>query len=740
MSCLSISPDIAKTARPGAGRWLVLSLCLGLWLPVAPGALADTVPNLLPCRFPVAAPGDGSGQPGDIFVCELATGATAVVADPADGSPPASFSDDGRYTAYSSADDWLVPDDHNGVADVFVADTQTGAILRASVASDGTEADGASTAPGLAGSGGFVAFRSAASNLVAGDKNGIPDLFVHDLSTHATQRLGAGLGAPPFGQHEAWPAYSIDGRYLALRRDGLARWAATYGALSAAVLADKAARPVVAQASPAVALAAAFVDLEVTDFVLEPQPAAPARVGQLLYYTVRAFNLSDAINATNVEMNIALGDVTIVKKPAYCLNPQAGNMRCVLGTLPAFNYIDVPIDVLPTQAGTLSPSATVKADQTDPNAPSSKTASIVVQAASADLAVTLTPQVATARVGDTVRYDFTAMNSGSATANNVVLTMDLGTLANVSIPPECTQQNGQMRCVFPHLPASTTPPIASYILGRITTAGPQAVSISIKAQETDPNPANNTAAPKLAAGPASADLKLTFTASPNPAKVGDQVSFLATIINNGPSPATDVVFTLDPKTVLGLQPSAACALNGDRLECQWPRLEVGQPLAGTFVGRASVAGTLAATASIRAAEAAPVTAAAVAAGQGAAFVPGNVAITQKATAKKPKVGKKLTITLIARNKDAVQANNVVAMSILPPEVGYVAVGPGCSYAPQDRAMLCAFGSLRKGQSRQAKFKITPKQPGPFVNRVYVGGDLVDSSPGDNANSLRFVAK
>jgi hypothetical protein len=60
-----------------------------------------------------------------------------------------------------------------------------GQFVRLSVSTAGVEANGASAQPAIDDSGRYVAFRSAASNLVAGDTNGVDDIFVRDRDTDA---------------------------------------------------------------------------------------------------------------------------------------------------------------------------------------------------------------------------------------------------------------------------------------------------------------------------------------------------------------------------------------------------------------------------------------------------------------------------------------------------------------------------------------------------------------------------
>jgi Tol biopolymer transport system component len=96
---------------------------------------------------------------------------------------------DGRFVAFQSAASNLVPDDTNGTADVFVRDRLTGKTERASVNSEGEQGNGWCEDPFISADGRYVVFRSMASNLVADDTNGSWDVFVHDRLTGRTERV-----------------------------------------------------------------------------------------------------------------------------------------------------------------------------------------------------------------------------------------------------------------------------------------------------------------------------------------------------------------------------------------------------------------------------------------------------------------------------------------------------------------------------------------------------------------------
>src|SRR4051794_11395163 len=110
----------------------------------------------------------------------------------------------GARVAFDSDAKNLVPGDTNGDTDVFVRDAKTGTTTRVSVSSSGAQAHGNSLVPAISANGRFVAFQSNADNLVPGDTNFRTDVFVHDLRTGATALVsqaadGGPADGPSFG-------------------------------------------------------------------------------------------------------------------------------------------------------------------------------------------------------------------------------------------------------------------------------------------------------------------------------------------------------------------------------------------------------------------------------------------------------------------------------------------------------------------------------------------------------------
>jgi Tol biopolymer transport system component len=179
-------------------------------------------------------PGDTNAEE-DIFLYDRQTGLTERVSVDSAGDQANGLSGnwwgiavslDGRYVAFASAASNLVPGDTNGMEDIFVHDRQTGITERVSVDSAGNQANGWSEGVAMSDDGRYVAFVSAASNLVPGDTNvceawgtpSCPDIFVHDRQTGVTERVSVdsvGIQANGSSGFIGFPVgISADGRYV----------------------------------------------------------------------------------------------------------------------------------------------------------------------------------------------------------------------------------------------------------------------------------------------------------------------------------------------------------------------------------------------------------------------------------------------------------------------------------------------------------------------------------------------
>lgn len=163
-----------------------------------------------------------------VYVRDLLLGTTEIVSVDSSGVPGNDFSDcqaisaDGRFVAFRSQASNLVPDDTNGVTDIFVHDRVLGTTQRVSVSSSGEQGNAEIyyTPTSLSADGRYVAFGSTASNLTPHDVNGhSEDVFVRDVVAGTTELVSADAFGDSGNGWSIDPAISADGRYVAFRSE-----------------------------------------------------------------------------------------------------------------------------------------------------------------------------------------------------------------------------------------------------------------------------------------------------------------------------------------------------------------------------------------------------------------------------------------------------------------------------------------------------------------------------------------
>jgi uncharacterized repeat protein (TIGR01451 family) len=169
---------------------LQAALVSGVALPYATAWGAETT------RVSVSSGGGQSNEPG--------------------GSQDSVISADGRFVVFSSFASNLVAGDTNGTGDIFVRDRATNQTTRVSVNSSGVQGnDYSGRKMAISANGRYVAFVSKASNLVAGDTNGAEDVFVRDRWANLTTRVSVSSAGAQGTERSQDPAISADGRYVA---------------------------------------------------------------------------------------------------------------------------------------------------------------------------------------------------------------------------------------------------------------------------------------------------------------------------------------------------------------------------------------------------------------------------------------------------------------------------------------------------------------------------------------------
>ncbi|MBK1839465.1 PD40 domain-containing protein [Azospirillum sp. YIM B02556] len=157
--------------------------------PLGTPALSADGNTLVFARYndvPADVPG-GMQTRTDLVVRNMGSGAETLfeVSGYVDLSAPIDLSADGRFVLFSRIQG----------GSVNILDTATGAVELVSAAADGTAANGISSAVKFSADGRSVVFSSTATNLDAGDTNGVADFYVKNLDSGAVRRITAADGS-----------------------------------------------------------------------------------------------------------------------------------------------------------------------------------------------------------------------------------------------------------------------------------------------------------------------------------------------------------------------------------------------------------------------------------------------------------------------------------------------------------------------------------------------------------------
>ncbi|HET6562239.1 MAG TPA: hypothetical protein VFG72_10210 [Marmoricola sp.] len=165
---------------------------------------------------------DDTNESTDAFVRDRLTGTTERISIRSNGRQAndqtwvgIAMSRSGRFVAFESAATNLVARDGNRRVDVFVRDRRHGTTSRISVASSGKEARADSRVADMSARGRLILFSSSASNLVARDANRAVDVFIHNRHTERTRLVSVTSRGRQGNDDSVWASMSDDGRQVA---------------------------------------------------------------------------------------------------------------------------------------------------------------------------------------------------------------------------------------------------------------------------------------------------------------------------------------------------------------------------------------------------------------------------------------------------------------------------------------------------------------------------------------------
>ena len=164
-------------------------------------------------------PNDTNGV-SELFLRDLLTGSIERATPLPSGAQPTSATDgtmssNARFILFSSAGSDYVSGDTNGVGDQFLRDRQTGTIERVSLSSSGAQGDDNSYNGSISSDGRFVAFESAATTLVSPPTApSVTHIYVRDRQLGTTVLVDQSTLGATADYFSHFPKISADGRYV----------------------------------------------------------------------------------------------------------------------------------------------------------------------------------------------------------------------------------------------------------------------------------------------------------------------------------------------------------------------------------------------------------------------------------------------------------------------------------------------------------------------------------------------
>ena len=225
------------------------------------------------------------------------------------------------------------------------------------------------------------------------------------------------------------------------------------------------------------------------------------------------------------------------------------NLLLSLGGLPDYGSATISVVTTPTLLIGSFPdlatsTATVGTTGINPYANNSiASASVVVTLPMADLAVSMSASPVSLLQGGLVTYTIVVTNNGPYTATGVVLTNTIpaGATFVSSTTSQGTVAQPGVQFDLGSVPVGTnaviTVTVSPTTVGNITDTA----QIGLGPLETDPVTVNNTASSTITVGP-SAELEVSAVVTPGTVIAGNNSTYVATVLNNGPSTASSVVF------------------------------------------------------------------------------------------------------------------------------------------------------------------------------------------------------
>lgn len=479
---------------------------------------------------------------------------------------------------------------------------------------------------------------------------------------------------------------------------------------------------------------AADADLSLTMWAPETVTA-----GSNLTYDIVVHNTGPG-TATGVTLTDTLpAGVTFVSAtPAESCSESEGYVTCWLGDLSYYENATVSITVRTESPGEIHNTANVSSSGMDPNYYNNQyTVFTTVTTSSADLSLAMTGPSSPVAFGENLAYSITILNKGPDTATGVNLFDFIPSGASfVSATTDhgsCTPWSIELYCDIGSLTSGSSATVT--VVLEPTAPGVITNTAQVSGTEADPDSSNNSASSTVTVVNNTVELNLSMT-GPASAPVGSDLSYVLTVTNYGPGPATSVTLTDSPpagSSVISITPSQGSCSQTPNITCTLGDISYGAAATVSLTIRPTTSGLLTNSASVTSNETDTVSSNNTASVSTNIIASADLGVTMTGSPNPVVVGANLTYGITVSNDGPSTATNVTLSDTLPANVSFVSASANC--ASSGSLVSCNLGSIINGSNSSVTIIVRPTAPGSITNTATVNGAETDPLSSNNTAFL-----
>ena len=489
------------------------------------------------------------------------------------------------------------------------------------------------------------------------------------------------------------------------------------------------------------------VDLSIT----KTDSPDPVLVGENLTYTLSVNNLGPSGASGVTVIDTLPTDVQFVSATPTLgtATHSNGTVTVNLGEMAPgqAETVTIVVAVAPAASGTLVNTATVSGNEQETNSNNNTaTVSTVVQPL-VDLAITKSGVPTPAVAGEHLTYTVSVSNMGpsGATGVTVVDTLPAGVLFVSALPTQgtATHDNGTVTVDLGDLANGQTETIMVVVAVASSARDTLVNTATVSGNEQETDTTNNTASVSTVVQPL-VDLVVFKADSPDPVIAGENLTYILSIINNGPSDATGV--TVTDQLPVGVQFVEATTSQGSFVHADGTvTIDLGNLASGASATvnivvhvDPSTRGTITNTASVTGTELDSQLQNNTDSEPTLVQAQIDLAVTKTSSPDRGTAGGQLTYTLTVTNQGPSDATEVIVQDLLPLPVEFVSADAGQAAVDQSQQLVTVnLGNLDAGASRTITLvtRVDSDFAGTITNRAAVSGAEPETIL-DNNTALR----